>query len=71
MVVHRTSTAGSDYASERRLAAVGHRKKVLHQSSLQDEKTHYHFSSNESLGSVIGIPRVLISILLIIVKLRI
>lgn len=50
----RTSTAGSDYATERRLASIGHRKKVLHQSSLQDEKTHYHFSSNESLGSVIG-----------------
>lgn len=50
----RTSTAGSEYASERKLVSMGYRKKVLHQSSLQDEKTHYHFSSNESLGSVIG-----------------
>uniref|UniRef100_A0A1B6LLG1 Cyclin N-terminal domain-containing protein n=1 Tax=Graphocephala atropunctata TaxID=36148 RepID=A0A1B6LLG1_9HEMI len=53
----RTSTAGSEYAFERRLGSVGHRKKVpvlLHQSSLNDEKLYHNFSSSESLGSVIG-----------------
>uniref|UniRef100_A0A1B6I013 Cyclin N-terminal domain-containing protein n=2 Tax=Proconiini TaxID=565685 RepID=A0A1B6I013_9HEMI len=53
----RTSTAGSEYTFERRLGSVGHRKKVpvlLHQLSLNDDKLHHNFSSNESLGSVIG-----------------
>lgn len=56
-VSYRTSTAGSEYAFERRLGSVGHRKKVpvlLHQSSLNDDKLYHNFSSSESLGSVIG-----------------
>lgn len=57
MLSYRTSTAGSEYAFERRLGSVGHRKKVpvlLHQSSLNDDKLYHNFSSSESLGSVIG-----------------
>ncbi|XP_075214800.1 CDK5 and ABL1 enzyme substrate 2 [Lycorma delicatula] len=49
----RTSTAGSDYCTELRSSSA-YRKKVLHQGSLSDEKSHHHFSSNESIGSIIG-----------------
>ncbi|KAK7793058.1 hypothetical protein R5R35_006951 [Gryllus longicercus] len=49
----RTSTAGSDYAIERRFGSLNQKRKMAHQSSLCDEK-HHHFSSNESLGSNFG-----------------
>lgn len=49
----RTSTAGSDCYSELR-GSSAYRKKILHQTSLGDERGHIHCSSSESIGSVVG-----------------
>uniref|UniRef100_A0A1B6EDE3 Cyclin N-terminal domain-containing protein n=1 Tax=Clastoptera arizonana TaxID=38151 RepID=A0A1B6EDE3_9HEMI len=50
----RTSTAGSEYFERIRLGSLSHRKKIFHQTSLGDDKVHHNFSSNESLGSLVG-----------------
>lgn len=50
----RTNTTGSDCGIERKFGSISHRRRLVHQTSLGDERYRHNFSSSESLGSNLG-----------------
>ncbi|XP_049788269.1 CDK5 and ABL1 enzyme substrate 2 isoform X1 [Schistocerca cancellata] len=50
----RTNTTGSDCGIERKFGSINYRRRLVHQTSLGDERYRHNFSSSESLGSNLG-----------------